>query len=450
MHRFLFLILYTLLLTILWPGRLLAECSGLWPFPPLWVNILLLPGCILIFAAAIYAAAGLCRRWKVHETEDSEDWTKRRIGSRPLPDKSPTRPDGKNAAKRFFADYTIIALVLAALLSDSGAHYRQCVQNGHFLSADTVILQWMRPNAGILYQFCNNNPQIFSTSERQEQAVSYLLEKGYHPNARAWHGGTAIEACLHQSNRHLLPLMLKYGGNLNDISPETLPPAAFAASESDADFLCYLLKNGADANASVHGLDYRKTPLHYAVSQNSHYRTECTRLLLEAGAEVNTLNAAGETALDMLSRMEWCDTMRIVQEYGGMHACDLPISMKATEHDLTAKLKTANPHAEDADMAGIIVQQGHNIPYSYHHTGKGNAFIVLSPNTENELRIRCYDGHDDGEVYRNFWAQITLEDVNADRHRDIVVKYTRQSETASQHTDVYHYHTDKRCFTAAK
>ena len=64
MNRFLFLILYTLVLIILWPGRLLAEFSGLWPFPPLWVNILLLPGCILIFAAAIYAAAGLCKLWK--------------------------------------------------------------------------------------------------------------------------------------------------------------------------------------------------------------------------------------------------------------------------------------------------------------------------------------------------------------------------------------------------
>ena len=152
----------------------------------------------------------------------------------------------------------------------------------------------------------------------------------------------------------------------------------------------------------------------------------------------------------MLNQSGCGDAMLIVQEYGGMHACDLPISMKATEHDLTAKLKTANPHAEDADMAGIIVQQGHNIPYSYHHTGKGNAFIVLSPNTENELRIRCYDGHDDGEIYRNFWAQITLEDVNGDGHRDLVVKYIRQGEAVSQHTDVYHYLADKRCFTAAK
>ena len=133
-----------------------------------------------------------------------------------------------------------------------------------------------------------------------------------------------------------------------------------------------------------------------------------------------------------------------------MHAGDLPISIKSSEHDLTAKLKAANPDGGDADIEGIIEQQGQNIPYSYHHTGKGNGFIVLNPLTGNELRIRCYDDHDDGEVYRNFWAQITLEDVNADGHRDIVVKYTRQSETASQHTDVYLYHTDKRCFTAAK
>lgn len=426
MNRYLFLALYTLVLIFLWPGSLLAWSSGLWPFPPLWVNILLMVASVLLFAAAIYVAERLYRRWKLQDAADNCDWMKKRIGSRPLPGKETDKPSGNKAKPRFLISYIAIGLALCVseTLSLPKFHYRKCVQNGHFLSADTFILQWVAADGGLLEMFCNNNPELFSTRERQEQAVTYLLEKGYHPNAMAWHGRTALEACLYQQNRHLLPLLLEYG-------------------------------------ATAHTRGDGQTALHIICDLNSQNFQEAVSLLLAAGADINALDAKGRTPLDLLeqsTRHENRDNVsrncEFLIQLGARHATALPLSLSPAESDITAKLKAANPNANDTELAGVILHDKGAIPYTYSQTSKGNGFITV-PGSEGKLDIRCYDAHNDGAIYQHFWAQISLVDKNTDQHRDIVVSYTLQQlddkdqETSKEHhSQVYIWDPVKKAFLA--
>lgn len=468
MNRYLFLALYTLVLIFLWPGSLLAWSSGLWPFPPLWVNILLMVASVLLFAAAIYVAERLYRRWKLQDAADNCNWMKKRIGSRPLPGKEADKPSGNKAKPRFLISYIAIGLALCVseTLSLPKFHYRKCVQNGHFLSADTFILQWLAADGGLLEMFCNNNPKLFSTKERQEQAVTYLLEKGYHPNAMAWHGRTALEACLYQQNRHLLPLMLKHGADINyqahcyNINNHLFydsPPVVRAAEEDDIELLRYLLAHGATAHTRGDG----QTALHIICDLNSQNFQEAVSLLLAAGADINALDAKGRTPLDLLeqstrheNRYNVSRNCEFLIQLGARHATALPLSLSPAESDITAKLKAANPNANDTELAGVILHDKGAIPYTYSQTSKGNGFITV-PGSEGKLDIRCYDAHNDGAIYQHFWAQISLEDKNTDQHRDIVVSYTLQQlddkdqETSKEHhSQVYIWDPVKKAFLA--
>ena len=74
MKRILFLIVYAIALAFIWPGLLMGKCSACYPFPPLWLNVLILLGSILVFAAAIYVAALLFRFWGFDKPQPDSDW----------------------------------------------------------------------------------------------------------------------------------------------------------------------------------------------------------------------------------------------------------------------------------------------------------------------------------------------------------------------------------------
>ena len=57
------------------------------------------------------------------------------------------------------------------------------------------------------------------------------------------------------------------------------------------------------------------------------------------------------------------------------------------------------------------------------HTSKGNAFIEVPG-----ARIRCYDAHDDGTIFEDFWAQVTLDAPNRIGYRKLDAKHTTITE----------------------
>ncbi len=57
------------------------------------------------------------------------------------------------------------------------------------------------------------------------------------------------------------------------------------------------------------------------------------------------------------------------------------------------------------------------------HTSKGNAFIEVPG-----ARIRCYDAHDDGTIFEDFWAQVTLDAPNRNGYRKLDARHTTITE----------------------
>lgn len=443
MKRILFLIVYAIALAFIWPGLLMGKCSACYPFPPLWLNVVILLGSILVFAAAIYVAALLFRFWGFDKPQPDSDWRKARPGTFQLPGELPPVPPAKTAHQSIFPIFTafLVVFVLFDFRPYGKQALRDCLRNGHFLSADCISLFVRAKDSRDLIIFCNNNPAQFRNQEEQAAVVTYMLENGWNPNERGGFGDMPVESCLDKRNRHLLPLLLQHGARLDYEPRFQLPPAHIAINERNPEFLRYLLENGADAHVCSSVFHDNWLALHLACMARE---TECVRILLLAGAEVNPLDAAGYTPLDLVDAAD-TETSRLMREHGGLCAAELPISLKADESDLTRKLQAANPEAADADMVGIIEQKGARIPYTYHHTGKGNAFIEVPG-----ARIRCYDSHDDGTIFEGFWAQMTLEDSNGDGYRNIVVRYTLKGEENGFRTDRYYYLPDKRIFSLSR
>ncbi|MBR1981386.1 MAG: ankyrin repeat domain-containing protein [Akkermansia sp.] len=446
MKRILFLIVYAIGLCYIWPGLLMGKCSACYPFPPLWLNVVILLGCILVFAAAIYVAALLFRFWGFDKPQPDSDWRKSRPGTYLLPGELPPVPPAKTTHQSIFRVFTAFLVVL--ILFDFHPYGKQalsaCLKNGHFLSANCISLFVRARDSQDLIIFCNNNPAQFRNQEEQTAVVTYMLENGWNPNERGVFGDMPVESCLDKSNRHLLPLLLQHGARLDYAPRFELPPAHIAVNEGNPEFLRYLLENGADAHVCASVFHDNRLALHHACMAGE---TECVRILLLAGAEVNPLDAAGYTPLDLVNDPD-SETSRLMREHGGLCAAELPISLKVDENNLTQKLQAANPEAGDADLVGIIEHKGGRIPYSYHHTGKGNAFIEVPG-----ASIRCYDSHDDGTIYDGFWAQISVQDVNHDQQPDLIVTYTVCSTddtgriTERHHVrKVYICHESGRCF----
>ena len=261
-------------------------------------------------------------------------------------------------------------------------------------------------------------------------------------------------------------MLLEYGADINyqthcdNINNQLFyesPPLVRAAEEDDIELLRYLLAHGADANVK----SYDQTALHIICNANSQNLQESVRLLLAADADINVLDAKGRTPLDLLeksTRHENSENMSRNREFliqhGARHASELPISLNPAESDITAKLKAANPNADDTELAGVILHNKGAIPYTYSQTSKGNGFITV-PGREGKLDIRCHDAHNDGTIYQHYWAQISLEDKNADQHRDIVVSYTLlqlddndQEVSQEPHSQVYIWDPVENAFLA--
>lgn len=438
-----FYILYFLLLYLLSPMNTITFIAQRCSNPEPWQEWCLLCGSVLFFAGIVVLGCRL-HRWfpSVPATEPVK-----RIGTVKFPwqKNRDATPETQSKDSPLNNIYLITALVLCLHISDSWKtmhrDFSDFIDQGYFRMADIYVALGCTPDAGYkLYSYCAT--PCFHEEERTRR-ITYLLENGANPN-KGPNWRTPVDACMHEKNRHLLPLLFSHGGKLEWV-PEKfmLPHASLAAHEAEPEFLRYLIQHGADVN-TPDTMNRDKTPLHYALSWSHHNKDdqlECVRLLLEAGADVNAMTRDGCTPLDIHASNDG-PIAALLRQHGGLFARELPFSLKLGEKHLTAKLRAANPECGDADLRGVLQLKNTEMPFTYHHTGKGNGFITVRGDN-GPLEIRCYDEHDNGSYYAEGWADITLDDINDDSHPDIVVEYTEFSGDCSIGTpmrSVYLYH----------
>ncbi|KAF4974626.1 hypothetical protein FZEAL_8485 [Fusarium zealandicum] len=126
------------------------------------------------------------------------------------------------------------------------------------------------------------------------EVCQYMLNNGAqaHINKSHVHFGTAIQAAAYQGSLELVKLLLAYGAEANSAGGTRSTPIQVAAVDGRPKLVSLLLANGANVNCSQ---GYFQSPLHAAASGRGS--NETVKLLLEAGAEINTPSSLHGTAL---------------------------------------------------------------------------------------------------------------------------------------------------------
>ena len=103
----------------------------------------------------------------------------------------------------------------------------------------------------------------------------------------------------------ILELLLERGADIDSReTPKGMTRLLHAALTADYELLGFLVEKGADINARVsentHGFLQGDTAIHAAVCELDvlDNRQKCVKILLAAGADIDTLDGAGQTALD--------------------------------------------------------------------------------------------------------------------------------------------------------
>ncbi|MEW6357125.1 MAG: ankyrin repeat domain-containing protein [Planctomycetota bacterium] len=141
----------------------------------------------------------------------------------------------------------------------------------------------------------------------------------------------------HGSQIPVIELLLTWGADAKFRKKRSaLTPLHWAALWGYRDIARVLIDHGADVNARN---DEGSTPLHYATGERKVVelwtssfvpiapeadRMAAIALLIEKGADVNPINAAGRTPLDSARAMDCRNIVKLLQEHGGKGSTAAP------------------------------------------------------------------------------------------------------------------------------
>jgi hypothetical protein len=186
---------------------------------------------------------------------------------------------------------------------------------------------------------------LFSYVNKRQEAVDFLLQKDGNWNMTGVLNGTALHRAM-SGDLVMAKRLITLGADLNDRNnPFHATPFSWAnyLKEMEVfdwmrehcpidihDAVCFGLLDhvrsriAEDPGCVNRTLDQweipRSTPLHHAVHNRRH---EIAQLLLDNGAQPNTLAGDGRTALDIAEARGAAEVANLLREYGGMHAADV-------------------------------------------------------------------------------------------------------------------------------
>jgi len=252
--------------------------------------------------------------------------------------------------------------------------------------------------------------------------VGLLLEKGASPEGKSSEGSTVLHYAADHGSTEIVQLLLKKGASihLEALDSDDKTPLFLAIYSRNLEVVKCLLDAGGNINASskwpamyaaayygrvpivqellsrglTRGIweacgENNWTPLH------AGYDTaEVTKLLLEAGANVNAVNSDGKTALHLASYGEYTSTVKILVE----HNADLTIADK--------RGSTALHEAVDkAEIVEILLGKGTDIDV-LDNEGRTPMLLSASRGKLESLELLLKHGGDLWKPDGNGWTPL--------------------------------------------
>ena len=218
----------------------------------------------------------------------------------------------------------------------------------------------------------------------QYEAAVLLIERGASVHNVTPRRYSPLMAAATRGNTRLVKLLLDFGANTHSSDPEShLSPLTLACKGGHTECARLLIQHGADVND---GND-DGTPLTFAIEKD---HKECVKLLLENRADVNKVIREGKTPLMIASQCGDIDNVQLLIDYGA----DVNISSSPTGGDTALSLACDR---NDAQLAELLIKNGADVNHvksdvsilwnvinqSRYHQESSNIAILLIQNGAN-------------------------------------------------------------------
>jgi ankyrin repeat protein len=201
----------------------------------------------------------------------------------------------------------------------------------------------------------NSGATALMRAAANDAKVRLLLRRGADVHARSSFGNTALLLAARPANSHAtVKRLLEYGADARTTNIFGGSTLMAAAAGDDAETVKLLLRHGADSSAQPcpdeNGFLFGggRTPLMWAAFRGN---TKIMRMLIDAGADVNTSNGLG-TALAQAAWADKTEAARLLIENGAR--CDI-----AGLRDGYLPLHwAASTEREDASLVRLLLEHG--------------------------------------------------------------------------------------------
>jgi len=229
--------------------------------------------------------------------------------------------------------YELARALLEQPSKPSGCTTGQCSTSG----TPCVHTRLNKPDLSVVHEDWRFDPLSLAIFCGRAGLVELLLDRGADVNMKAGEWGSIICLAVAEGHCQIVRMLFQYGARLSTADTTAVIPNA--AGYASAGMVRYLLEKGADVN----GTDgFSRTALHDIVWRFHHEEGyEIAKILVDAGANMEAVDDAGDTAL--FSAVEFGDAdfvQFLLQNNANVHA--------RSRSSLTILHIAANNHSNDA------------------------------------------------------------------------------------------------------
>jgi ankyrin repeat protein len=158
-----------------------------------------------------------------------------------------------------------------------------------------------------------STPKIYTASlNGLIDVVKNLLDSGADVDATNDHGDTALISALQNEHVDIVEMLLDYGADVNVKNNDGYTALYYAGTE----FLEILLDIGVDWNKNSNYIFFLVSELIQEDSVDDIDTSGLLRMILDYGANVDTLDKNGDTVLFCASEIGFANTVKILLDYG--------------------------------------------------------------------------------------------------------------------------------------